>query len=251
MSRLFAFALGLLAAACAPTEPSTAPSQASSSALQLVDSHHQSTVSLDLVVAFDNSVGMESAARRMKEEFPRLLAQIKESFDVQLAFVTRKGASATRLNPSEFLPTDNVVHLDSFVGSTNALALLAAASCPAESTHVSLVSGDSTQAGKICDVAIEKTALEAQHRDVVPWYRLPSFVTTLNSSEVKGALQTFYRQHADKIFLVVSNGTAQGVTATSFSRLPFNTTQQYRLLWLAPSCESCWGEIFDKRNFTR
>lgn len=176
---------------------------------------------LDVVWLIDNSGSMIEEAEQVRRNFVKFL-DYPSKIDMKLALISAKEiGSGTVSNPGfpggvvsdigVTLPADSSkghIQLDLSVGSTNALAIAAAASCEESETKIDNIEifAQLGSTYKICgqDIVVDRT----------------SFANYLESPDIvaqaKGKLRRFFRKNASRAYVIVTDDNANGVTEKNF-----------------------------------
>lgn len=167
---------------------------------------------LDVVWVVDNSGSMAEEAAQVRKNFAQFAATVDSRSDVRIALLSQKVGSENALGDSTGVDLPSALkaaggrQVDAWVGSTDPMALLAAATCKAESTDladpgfdgtITLRDGGSTT--KICGKSLPIDLFELEFAATAP-----------------GKLHDFYRPQAKKVFVFVTDDDAEGVDAANF-----------------------------------
>lgn len=171
---------------------------------------------LDVIFVVDNSSGMEPFIQRLRTAFPEFSAKLKQKFDPHYAVISRKGNIAGRFEISNDLALKATV--DMFVGSTNSLALLASSLCDANETHVKRATYSDSSIGVVCQEPLREDETRTTE-SIDAWYHIPSFVSAVNSENVKAKLSKFFREKSQRVFVFVSDSDPLGVNDNVFLKM--------------------------------
>jgi hypothetical protein len=155
----------------------------------------------DVVWVIDNSGSMAEEVGAVEKNFGQFLAAVKTITDTRVAFITCKLALVTFqhcLNEANLMAGPETTFIDFTVGSTDALAIAAAAICPPETSMFppDVLPGME----KICNVPVAGLDEDA-----------------LAYNGIKGKLKDFFRQGTRPVVVVVSDDTVEGFMGTSFA----------------------------------
>lgn len=203
--------------------------------VELVDEFEVSAQSkpapLDIVWGIDNSGSMVEEAAQVRTNLERFADTLKARTDVRVGLISEavQNLQGTHVPLPATLPAvAGHKQLPVSVGSTSALAYLAAATCPKELTTAkgSTTNGD---AGTICGVPVATlgTDLGTELTDNTagnPWYTIfqrvglalvyPEVTVVTN---IAGSLaQDFFRPDARRVYVVVTDDNATGIDADNF-----------------------------------
>jgi hypothetical protein len=149
---------------------------------------------LDIVWAIDTSGSMREEAAHVQQNFNRFASTLTSRSDVQFAVIARRSVGSG-IGVDLGSSSSDKIQIDVGVGSRNALALIAAAVCPSNST--AMASGRLSSTGSICGQQV--SGIESGDA----------------ATRVAGRLQTFLRPEAKPVFVVVTDDDASGVTNTN------------------------------------
>lgn len=159
---------------------------------------------IDLVWVVDNSQSMIEENPVAQANLDAFAEKVSAISDLHMAVISMdQGDLGVRL--SDKLKAKHHVQVARAVGSTNLLAILASATCPMNTTEA-YVADPGSYAGsmKICNQAVKSRSDEDFLEDEV----------TVDA--VKGALASFYRPEAKKVFVFVTDDDADFVTSRNF-----------------------------------
>lgn len=158
---------------------------------------------IDLVWVIDNSGSMTEENRIARQNLDAFVAKVSSSADLHLALIsTSQGEQPVKL--SDTLKSPQHLQLDVQVDSTNLLGILAAATCPAEST---------TEYQGQASYGYELTLCGKDFKSKNP---SEFFENAVILNDVRGKLQGFYRPNARKVFVFVTDDDAQFVDSSNF-----------------------------------
>ena len=149
---------------------------------------------LDIVWAIDTSGSMREEAAHVQQNFNRFASSLSSRSDVRFATIATR-SSGGNIGVDLGSTSSDRVQIDVGVGSTNALALIAAAVCPPEST--SITGGRTSSGGTLCGQPL--TGLEAGG----------------SAARIAGQLRAFLRPEAKPVFVIVTDDNARGVTSSN------------------------------------
>lgn len=175
---------------------------------------------IDMVWAIDNSGSMNEEAAHVRQNFQNFVSSVSQKTNLHVALISQKGTAGTSVTmPSE----DGVTHkqIDVPVGSTNALAMIASASCfdpplsenPGEKILVASTATSSLAKSvtSICSVPLSSYSANAASTNAIAYLESSAQVDS-----IRGKLEGFYRPLAAKVFVVVTDDTARGVDHSNF-----------------------------------
>ncbi len=170
----------------------------------------QSEGLIDMVWLIDNSGSMREEASQVRDNFDKFLSTIQARSDMRIALISSKDrADSLGGSTGVTLPFSaeqaGGIQIDSYVDSTNALMLAAMATCPANTTVVPPENSEdpfATATGKTCG---KELALD--------------FFASSLYKDVPGVLSTFFRPQAKKVYVIVTDDTADTVNDTNFLEL--------------------------------
>lgn len=162
----------------------------------------QSEQVLDLVWIVDNSGSMREETNHVIANMERFVKSINDMGSVRMAVMASNPALFTAVTSAQNNDAQAHGHLfvDQMVASTNALALLAAASCPVAQMQPQVPQGF------ICSKAYQYAPTDPVNLNVY-------------ANPVAGKLTDFYRPGSIKAFVVVTDDDAIGVNAEMFLRI--------------------------------
>jgi hypothetical protein len=172
---------------------------------------------VDIVLIVDNSGSMREEAEQVRRNLRRFMDTLQARTDVKLALmsstvadansgstITVNGVPQTGSTGVDLSADDlarGYLQIPTAVGSTNALAMLASASCDAIPVQRT-ANADQTSSLTLCGKTFNLGAGI-------------SLEGTNNVTEVGGKLKTFYREGAKRIFVTVTDDNARGIDQTS------------------------------------
>jgi hypothetical protein len=174
-------------------------------AAEQIDIQNSGQGSVDVVWVIDNSGSMSEEAANVRNNFQNFVNSLGAKSDLHLALLSSKsqiGRGTSVSLPEVSNSTTKMVQVDHPVGSTNALAIAALASC-AKPEKGAIIAKPSTKA--VCGQEINE--------NIEAFSSISSF---------SGKLVDFFRKESKKVFVVVTDDNARGVDATNFRTVMAN-----------------------------
>ena len=182
---------------------------------------------LDIVWAIDNSVSMNEEAAQVRANFGKFITGLAADLDLKLALMSQiTGPTAVTLDQDAV--SKGHLQLNTPVGSSNALAILAAAGCPEKDTSFNALPNPAV--GSVTTIANELlvysqfTPLSICGRPFEQKDPFDKFSPTrhylMESPEVvvssRGRLAGFFRPDATRVYVIVTDDDAGMVNETNF-----------------------------------
>jgi hypothetical protein len=162
---------------------------------------------VDIVWAIDNSSSMSQEAGQVNKNINAFMSHTSGAADLKLALIScvqspRMGSGSYCVEPGVITKGgDKLTSIDEGVFSHNALAMIMAASCPANQT---VIDDENT---KICGVSPTDNIDPGDEPEV----------DDVDAEDVAGKLDKWYRPGTRKVFVVVTDDNAEGVAAPIFN----------------------------------
>lgn len=180
---------------------------------------------LDIVWIIDNSGSMTEEAAQVRSNFSKFISSVSEETDLKLALISAdspiRGTADTSVRLSSSDIAAGHVQLDLAVGSTNAMAIAAAASCDSQGTNLEYIptnrfGGDLDQNATLCGEDNFYYTEEFQEK-------FPGSSRFIESPEIisaaSGRLTSFFRPNATRAYVFVTDDNAQTVNQRNFAEM--------------------------------
>ena len=179
---------------------------------------------LDVVWVIDNSGSMSEEAAQVRANFDRFIESVSDQANLQVALISAEapvGRQGTSVKLSEAAKAKGHRQLNTPIGSTNGLAVIASASCATDETELNLSPTNITdldfmEAGsKICgiDQFSYTPGFLDEYRNEGNYIEGSS---SLLAADLRGSLTSFYREGATQIFVFVTDDNAQAIDGVNF-----------------------------------
>ena len=177
---------------------------------------------LDIVWVIDNSASMAQEAQQVRNNFDGFINSINQQASLKLALISLDQPTLnTSVTLSDQAKAAGHTQLDIRVGSTNMLAIAAAASCDAAMTN--LIQGEQTRNGtlhigagsSICGASSFSFSAEPPRyasQDIAGDF-LEGYAAV---EAAKGGLKSFFRPDSSKVFVFVSDDEAETINGANF-----------------------------------
>lgn len=165
---------------------------------------------IDMVWVVDNSGSMDAEVAQVRSNIQKFVSTIQSTADLQLSVISNEDPRFGLQFDSMSMPS-NFVQLKTYVGSYNAMTILAAALCDPASTEA-----NSNIVTKVCGKDVVSTIEnKGQPRGFLTPQALEN--SDLQATAVAGKLKTRMRAESTKVFVFVTDDTAGGgVDGTNF-----------------------------------
>jgi len=159
----------------------------------------QTAGSIDMVWLIDTSGSMREETAQVQRNFANFASTLASRSGTKFALIANKPSGFSGIGIDLGFGTGDRIQIETSVGSSNALAIAAAAICPAQTTP-SLGSSSSIRPASltICSQAVTATENAA------------------GVAGVAGQLSSFFRKEAKPIFVIVTDDDARAVTDQNF-----------------------------------
>ena len=179
---------------------------------------------LDVVWFIDNSGSMSEEAQQVRVNFDRFIDSVADQTNLKVGLVSTDspvGLSDTSVKLSPEALAKGHKQITTRIGSTNSLAIAAAASCAAADTSLVLSPTDRNlleymdTGSKICGIdAFSYTpGFLDQYSENGDWIEQSDSIVGEGS---RGSLSDFYREGATQIFVFVTDDDAEAVNEVNF-----------------------------------
>ena len=155
---------------------------------------------VDLVWVIDNSGSMVEEVAQVNANFAKFITGVANSGDVKVALLSKDIGPTAVTMPADAVAKGHAQFITN-VGSTNLLAIAAAASCAAAETVIDLTLGTA----QVCKQAITPPIVGGRPLEA------PAEVFAAGAR-----LKSFFRPGAARIYVFVTDDNAEGVTAANF-----------------------------------
>ena len=180
---------------------------------------------LDIVWVIDNSGSMTDEAAQVRSNFSKFIKSVSDETDLKLALISSSvrtgqyGDTSVRLSPRDL--AEGHSQLDLHVGSTNAMTIAAAATCPAEATNL-FVQRSNRFGGNLQDGSKLCGSDEFFYSDNF-LNRYPTDNRYIEEPEIvrqaAGTLSNFFRENSTRAYVFVTDDNAETVNQHNMMKM--------------------------------